>query len=278
MTLATRAKAVFGLAALLATAAAAADPGLAEVRVADDEVVAEIAVAGLEAELTVAFEAVLGLTLDNLGLSVAAVSPSDPQLLARMPALTSIPGALPLLVTIDPPETGGLAFSGLVSVGLYTHALTYAAGSPLRLFASHDGGPFEDVTESMGSGSYRVRGSKGDFSDFLILADLRPAGTVIGGKLDRLEGLLEGHAAALDPLLYLDLADLLAATRSHHLTGDPVAALQAVDAFADAVEQAPGSAAPDVWRSARDVANVAGQLRAAAATLHFSLALASNSL
>jgi hypothetical protein len=37
------------------------------------------------------------------------------------------------------------------------------------------------------------------------------------------------------------------------------------------VKQNSGAAIPDVWRSSRDVVNVAGDLRAGASTLKFSL-------
>jgi hypothetical protein len=57
-----------------------------------------------------------------------------------------------------------------------------------------------------------------------------------------------------------------------------VGALEAVDDFAAAVAAAPSAAVPAIWRSAGDLVNVAGQLRAAAETLHFSLALKSNEL
>jgi hypothetical protein len=233
---------------------------------------------GVAADLTIAFEGAVGLSAANLGLDAQLVSVSNLALLARLPQLASIPTAFPVLVTIEPPATGGLSFSGLVSVGLYTHNLMYTAGTPLRIFSAPLGGSFVDVTDEVSSGSYRVRGAKGDFSQFLIVADARPVDTVIGEKLTRAEALLDTHWNAIDSTLASQLDGHLASARTSWQGGQIVAALSQVESFLKKLEKADGSAIPDVWRSARDLDNVAGLLRAAGETLHFSLTLKRNNL
>lgn len=274
----------FAAALAVALAAALAAPAPAEAQIVDltidgDTATAEVALpGGFDAALTIAFEEAVGLSAANLGLDAEVVSPTSLALLARLPQLASVPAAFPVLVTIEPPATGGLSFSGLVTVELYTHDLVYTAGTPLRLFSAPAGGAFRDVTDEVSSGSYRVRGSKGDFSEFLIVADTRPIDTVIGGKLTAAEDLLDEHWSAIDSTLASQLDTRLSNARSSWQNGDTVAALSHVESFLDKLEKAGPSDVPDVWRSARDLDNVEGLLRAAGETLHFSLTLKRNQL
>ena len=263
--------------AVFAVAAPAA-AGVVSVTVDGDQAVAELEVAGVGAELTITFEDAVGLTAQSLGLSVQQVTPLDTAVLSRLPSLTALPAGFPLLLRIEPPATGPLSFRGVVTVELYTHDLAYAPGCPLRLFSAPLGGPFRDVTESMGAGSYRVRGGKGDFSEFLIVVESRPVDTVITAKLDRLEDLLAAHASAIEPAVLVDLEDVLASARDKYETNQLVPAIQKVEAFERKVDNHAGDDVPDVWRSARDLVNVAGELRAAARTLHFSLLWKNNGL
>jgi len=226
-------------------------------------------------DVTLTFEQAVGLSTQTLGLSAAVVNPLDTELLARLPTGVSVPAALPLLVAIEPPTSGGLSFAGVATLEIHTHDLEFLAGCPFRIFASHGGGPFEDVTDFMGMGSYRGRSRTGGFSDFLILADTRAPGTVVDAKLDRLWGLLEDASDVIDYDVYSDLYQTLAAAEAAWGGGDTQTARDAMDTFASAVLAASGSDIPDVWRSARDLSNVAGELRSAAATLRFSLSLAS---
>jgi hypothetical protein len=72
------------------------------------------------------------------------------------------------------------------------------------------------------------------------------------------------------------LSGLLNASQSAYAAGNLIAAIEYIEAFGDRVVAASGSQIPDVWRSSRDVTNVAGSLRSAASTLRYSLTLASN--
>lgn len=225
---------------------------------------------GLSVDLILGFEDVTGLSLESLGLSAQVVNPLDPALRARLPGASI---ALPLLLRIEPPVSGPLSFRGLAGLDIHTANLQYIIGSPLRLFTAPVGGPFEDMTVGLGAGSYRARGTTGGFSEFLIVADLRPVNQVITTKFDRLEDELDEYAAEMPAALYADLSARLAAARADFVQGATLQAIQKVDGFIAVVQQHSGTEIPDVWRSARDVDNVAGYLRAGAMTLRYSLGL-----
>lgn len=232
------------------------------------------------ADLTVSFERVVGLSAANLGLSARLLDAADLALLAaRLPSgLVSVPAGLPVLVTLEPPESGGLSFAGLATIELYTHNLGYLPGCPFRMFKAPLGGAFTDVTDANSGGSYRVRGHSGDFSELLIVADLRAVDDVIVVKFSQTRGKLAAHAGAIEPVVFGTLHALLDQAEAAYASGRTVRAVSRVEAFAAAVKQASGSDVPDVWRSSRDLANAAGELRAAASTLRFSLLLKSNAL
>jgi len=261
---------------VLSSAAAVSAQGISNLTISGNEVSASLDLPGIRADLTLSFEQAVGLTAANLGLSAQLVNPQDPTLLSRLPAggLVTVPGASPVLVRVQPPATGGLSFSGAYTLGLHSYNLEYTANSPLRLYSAPDGGAFEDITASMGSGSYRVRGTKGSFSDFIIVADLRPPATVINQKFDAVSNLLTTYAGTIPAPLLGDLDQQLQVARSFYQGGNNASAAQAVDGFAASVQQNSGTAIPDVWRASGDLADVAGRLRAAASTLGFSLNLA----
>jgi hypothetical protein len=234
-----------------------------------------LAAGSVSVDLTLTFEQVVGLTAGNLGISVRTATASE--LVGRLPdnALTSLPAGFPLLVTVEPPASGGLSFSGVASVDVHTHDLSFTADSPLRLFKAPVGGQFADITESMGMGSYRARGSSGGFSQFLIIADLRSESDVVEAKLDALDATFAKGASAIPPSVRSVLQSSLGAIRTAWDGGDVRAAITATETFAAAVKTAADAdTVPNVWRSARDLDNVAGNLRAAAGTLRFSLSLA----
>lgn len=267
--------ALFACAGLLA-GPAFSDDGIYSVEIDGNVATADISLGATSATLTVRFENVVGLSADNLGLSAKLVDPLSPAFASRLGSGVSLPGAFPLVVKIAPPASGGLSFGGVVSVELYTHDLQYTIGSPLRLFSSPDGGSFTDVTTFVGSGSIRSGGSKGDFSEFIIAADIRPVASVIQSKYSKLAALLNQHAATMGGSVYAELSSLYNASQNAYAGGNLVAAIEYLEAFSERVESASGNGIPDVWRSSRDLVNVAGNLRSAAATLRYSLTLASN--
>jgi len=270
-----RRHAVIVCAMLLAGPATGAN-GIYDVQIDGNVARAAIALGATSATLTIRFENVVGLGAANLGLSAQLVDPLAPGIVSRLGSGVSLPGAFPLMVRISPPASGGLSFSGVVAVELYTHDLSYTIGSPLRLYAAPNGGTFTDITTSVTGGSVRPGGSKPDFSEFIIAVDVRPLSTAIQSKYARLSTLLNQHAPSMSAGLYDELQGLYSASASAYSGGSLVAAIQYLEAFADKVKSAGGSDLPDVWRSAGDLVNVAGSLRSAAETLRYSLTLASN--
>jgi hypothetical protein len=248
--------------------------GVVELEVSGNRAEATLSLLGLGLDFTLEFEDVSGLTAGNLGLSAQLVSVTD--LLGRLESGTLLSGGLPLLVTLEPPAAGGLSFHGTATVDVHTHVLHFLPGSRLRLFKAPLGGAFVDITESMGAGSYRARGRCGGFSQFLILVDLRPTPVAVDGKLTRLADLLATHDGQITPTVADALAAALEAVEDEWAAGDEAGAIVQLDAFTALVETHSGGDIPDLWRAARDVDNVAGELRAAAATLRFSLALAAD--
>ena len=232
---------------------------------------------GIGADLEIGFEQVAGLTPQSVGLSASLVNLLDPNLLSRL-GVGSLLAAFPVLLRIEPPANGGLSFRGVASISLHTHNLDYLPGTPLRIFAAPLGGRFEDITTSVGKGSYRCQGRKGSFSEFLILADLRPVRMAVAEKLDRLDRTLDENADEIDAAVLHDLTSLASQIRSAWNAGQTQQAIAKTDAFLEVVRLNSGTAIPDVWRSTHDTVNAAGLLRAAGETLKFSLGLKSNLL
>ncbi len=265
-----------GFLSVLVSTAALSAQGIANLTISGNQVTASLDLAGISADLALTFEQSVGLTASNLGLSAQLVDLHDLNLLSRLPSgtLVTLPAAFPVLLRVQPPPSGGLSFSGIYTLDLHTHNLQLTGNCPLRLFSASDGGPFEDITVTMGTGSYRVRGTKGSFSDFLIVADLRPQAVAVNQKFDALGGLLSTYAGAIPGPVLDDLTHQLQTARAYYQVGDNVDAATAVNGFAATVQRNSGTGIPDVWRASGDLPNVAGRLRAAAGTLSFSLSLA----
>jgi len=229
---------------------------------------------GVVSTLTVGFDNVSGLSASALGVSVNPVSLLDTTLRSRLPSGVSIPLGIPILVHIEPPPTGGLLFNGITTIQFQTLPLLFPSNSP-RMYAASDGGKFTDTTTGLQSvnvnTSYRVIGTKGGFSEFLIVSDSRPVDTVIAEKLDSLDQILADNSGAISAPVAADLASELAATRSHVAAGNPAAAVTDLSALLATVAAHSGTDIPDVWRATRDLTNVAGLLTAGAQTLQFSL-------
>lgn len=231
---------------------------------------------GHAAKLTVTFENVVGLSADSLNVSARAINPQDFSLLSRLGNnVSGIPAGFPMLISIEPDPARGLSFSGVVNIEVYTHDLDFVAASPLRLYSAPHGGHFEDITVMHGAGSYRSGGTKGNFSEFIIAVDTRTPLAAAGDKLQSLRSLLDGFSTSIDATTYDELSGLLSGAETAYASGSLVATVSYVEAFADAVEDH-GSDIPNVWSASHSLENVAGKLRAAAATLRFSLTLALN--
>lgn len=234
-------------------------------------------VGSVSAELTIRFEEVVGLSEQSLGLSVSQVDPLSLNLLGRLPETTDlgIPSGFPLMISIDPPASGGLSFEGMAEVEIYTTALHYTPNTPLRLFKSTNDEPFRDITAQTSAGSYRARGNGGQWSDFLIVADTRPLDQTIDDKFVELQDTLSDAASDIDSATFSNLQALVDDAHTAWLADDASGAVQKLVEFGNAVQSAADAGlVPNVWRSARDLDNFAGMLRARANTLRYSLGLA----
>lgn len=249
-------------------------------KISGNELTAKIQLGpGIEADLTITFEQVVGLNPAALSLSATLLDPTDPALLARLPegGAVSVPVSFPVLVRIEPTASSALSFSGISRISLHTHNLTLGTNSPLRLFkAPQSSGPFQDMTGFLAIGSVRAGGGTNSYSDFLIVVDARPVDTVIVGKFDALQASLTAHAASMPPAVLQDLQGRLNSARGLYEAGSFPAAINAVGAFAEEVKRQSGAAIPDVYRANSPVINVAGLLRSAADTLKFSLTVKSS--
>jgi len=251
-------------------------------KISGNEITAKIQLpGGIEADLAITFEQVVGLNPGALTLSAALLDPSDPSLLARLPAggLVSFPAAFPVLVRVEPTASSALSFSGVSKLSIYTQALPMTVNSPLRMFkAPNSAGTFQDMTGFLEHGSVRAGGGTGNYSDFVIVADTRPVDTVIADKFDSVQSTLTTHASTMPPAVVNDLQQRLANARNLYQAGSISGAISAVLALGEEVKKQSGSAIPDVYRANSSVVNVAGLLRAGADTLKFSLAVKANSV
>jgi hypothetical protein len=222
------------------------------------------------ADLTLTFDDAAGLTQAALGVSAQLVNLGDANLLARLPDpnLTTVDASLPLLVTIEPPSDGGLAFHRSVRVEVHTHALVYETGSAYRLFKAPLGGKFRDITDEVAPGSVRARGTTEGFSEFLVLTDLRETGQVVSQKIgwlrNRIDLLPLSEQGAFDA--YLDSAEGAIGRQDYSN------AIAAIDMIRARAAERAGTFIQDEWRATRDVENHAGALIAGAATLKYSVA------
>ncbi|WP_052101021.1 DUF6689 family protein [Novilysobacter arseniciresistens] len=262
--------------ALLTTLLALAAPAAAQslpvtVNASGNTATATVGLPGqVLADLTITFDEASGLSASSLGVSARLVDLSDPTLLARLPdlSLVELDSALPLMITIEPPPLGGLAFHRTARVEVHTHLLDYAPATPYRLIKAPLGGAFRDITSDVSPGSVRARGTTGGFSQFLVVADLRETGSVIDTKFHRLRGLVDGLPVTEQPAFRSRLDAAEAAVRH----GDYPAAMAALDAIRAHAAARAGTGIEDEWRAAGGSRNDAGEIIAGAETLQFSIA------
>ncbi len=221
------------------------------------------------ADLLLSFDDASGLSAASLGVRAELIAPTNPALLARLPdpSLTSIPTALPLLITIEPPLQGGLEFRRQARIELHTHALSYSAGSPYRLFKAPLGGAFRDITTAVSPGSVRTRGHTGGFSQFLVLIDLRPSSQVIAEKLTVLRA--EAALLASSERVWVDAQlDTIEGALASQAYADAQAS---IDALSADIAAAAGGRIAERWRASRDLHNSAGELLSGLDSLRFSI-------
>jgi len=239
----------------------------------EKEVDGKINVAGtFQADLRIIFENVSGLNPNALTITATQINPLD--LVSRLgdPTAISVPGQFPVVLTITPTAGSTLSFTGVVTIDISTSNLTFTP--VLRLFSSPNGGALDDITNFSGVGSYRVHGTGGGFSDFVIVADVRNTETVIQTKFAKLQDTLNNNASLISPVTMQNLQAKYNSAFLAYQSGSKDQAASNLNAMIDAINAAAGTAIPNVYR-ANDPAtkNVAGELRKVAATLIFSLRL-----
>ncbi|NMH61379.1 DUF6689 family protein [Alteromonas ponticola] len=241
--------------------------------VADNSIQASISLSNaIAVDVTVEFENSIGLHANNIDVQATLLDPTDPSIVDRLPSsLINADSAFPVMVSISPKAEAGFGFEGVAMVELYTTALHYVEGTPLRLFRSHDNGEFEDITMLTASGSFRARGNTGSFSDFIILADTRPLSTVLNEKFNALNNVLSGNRNEISSGLLNPIDVAMSSLYSALTLQNYTVALAHVDTLISLLESANGNAVPDVWRSSNDITNVKGELLTHLYTLRFSL-------
>jgi hypothetical protein len=221
------------------------------------------------ADVILTFDDAVGLTPAALGVSAQLVDINAAAMTSRLPnpSLVKLSSGLPVMITIEPPRTGGLIQRRVTHVEVHTHALAYTPGSTFRLFKAQLGGTFRDITGEVAPGSVRTRGTTPGWSQFLVVADLRPSANVIVAKYSY----LRTQASPLPDLEEAPLVALLDASEDALGAGDFATASARLEEFRARVSQRAGSTIPDVWKATRDVTNTAGELLAGADTLAFSI-------
>lgn len=239
---------------------------------------------GRKASLSFFFERAVNLTKDSFKVVAREVSPDDPTITQRLPPGVFINGTFPLFVTIDPNRSAPLLvkFRGAWRLELETDALEFE-GATTKIYQAHDDNDtFGDVTKSVGFGSYRVSGDGGDFSQFLLVTDMRPPAQIALANYDRLAADIDAGESAKD--LSAALALLLRAdlkTSRDAFTAVPpnrVGALIALNSLLQRVVEGSGNGVSEEWDRTTPGAPAkvsrAGVLRGDAAALRLSVELA----
>jgi hypothetical protein len=176
------------------------------------------------------------------------------------------------MIRIGPAPGSTLSYRGVAKVELHTHLLFLDLDLPLDLAKSPNGGGFKDITVSEGAGSYRVGGSTGGFSDFLIVLDLRNIDNVINLKFNDLQAALNSYSGTMPPAVASTLQTKLSQSRAAYQAGNLTEAIDQIASFSSYVLAHSGADIPDVWwASDPSVINVAGILRSGADSVKFSL-------
>jgi len=230
------------------------------------------------AEITITFSGAQNLNPTELNLSAQLVDPSDPGLLARLPACpvpslgcVTIDPNFPLLISVEPLSlaTGNLSFLNSYTIEVHTANLNYEPYSHYRLDKASFTGAFSDISTAIDSGSVRARGSGGTFSQFLIVSDARSSMAVEQQKQTSLQARI--LSSALSDALHDQLLGLLDNVSAAAAVGNYASAVANVDQLINVVQANAGTNIANAWSSSHLLANDAGDLLSLARTLRFTL-------
>lgn len=265
----------------LQSGAAAAGGVIVDVTiVGGDTAVAEITVpnpngGAFTAEFEIEFEAenLQNLTVDCLGITADYLDAAEiMNINSRLPHhLTQmIDSNFPVRVTVEPPVDCGLAFQNQYEVSLDTSDLVYQPFSQYRLVKAQIGQPFIYVTGAVTQGSVRARGRAGGFSEFVMIKDTAPQySNDCEDEYDTLAAKLA--SSTLSPTARRTLETDLAVSRAAYEAHDYAAAITLLANFDAHCAALAGAALPNIWRSARDLDDVEGDLVGGTNSLRFMM-------
>jgi len=226
-----------------------------------------------EFELEFETENLQNLTVACIGISADVLDATEmADIRSRLPhsATQRVDPAFPIRVTVEPAAGCGLAFEDHYEVSLETDDLVYAPSSPYRLVKAPIGGLFRYVTGTVTAGSVRARGRAGGFSEFVIIEDTSPnyASDCLA-EYDAIEARLANTAISLTARHALQTD--LAVSRAAYVAGNFDEAIAHLANFDAHCASYGGEALPNVWRSARDLDNIEGDLVGRADSLRFMM-------
>ncbi|WP_369414691.1 DUF6689 family protein [Microbulbifer elongatus] len=240
---------------------------ITETEISDDSAQFIIAEGSNSVELSVTFNSVENLSPTSLGVDSYRFSVTDPNVVARLPAGVEPVSDFPVMIVIEPPVDESLSFRGAAEVMVYTRDIHF--DNNYRVFKSHEGETFHDLTAEHSEGSYRARLRTGNFSEWMIVRDNRDPADVIALKYQRLSNAIS--SSGLGWLTTNRLLDQLNLSRLFWEQGNTLLAIATLDVVIGLIESLAGSVIGNVWEATSPLTNTAGDLLGASATLRFSL-------
>lgn len=228
----------------------------------------------IKLDVLIQFEKSVGLTADSIAVDASLIPLNDTDVMSRIASnAVDLHPDFPVLLSISPKGDKGFSFEGLATVEIYTKAIDYQAGMPAKIFTSHQGDDFEDITTMVSAGSLRARGNTGRFSDFIIVLDERSLKVDVETKLARIEQILLTNQSALSSILSNQLQTAVSVLETAVALNNFDQALVLTDDLIQLVEGLTGEQIDNVWRSSNDLVNVKGDLLSTLKSLRYSLRL-----
>lgn len=258
------------------TAVGLLPPGIDLIEIHGNQYIARISTANnFEAELVITFESPdLLLAVTSLDVSATEVVPTSLQ--ARLPPGVFLPARFPVVIQVDQGSDllTAVTFDNGYSVALRTPDLELRSYSPYRLFKAHNGGAFEDLTSSIGLGSYRARGTSGSFSEFVIAADMRPQGQILEQKYQDIQTVLDDeNGVGITAGTYNVLNGELGASYSAFQAANLPLAVDNAEAMLGTIDAESGISIEASYDGGADV-SLAGDLTGAVESLRAALEIA----